>query len=223
MAPESWAARFEMIQIYIMRNGERRGPYSLEEVNRQLAAGILEPVNQAWSEGWPGWKPLLSFPGVIMPGGASSTAMPLGTATVAHAERASYAGFWIRVIAYLIDCVILAIPVGLLFGMSMQPSDDPDIAYVLFADILLFVINLLYFAGFWASPLQATPGQKICRIKVVEAMTRTKISLPRGIGRWFALLLAMMLFFVGVLMVAWTERKRGLHDILAGTCVLKER
>ena len=37
----------------------------------------------------------------------------------------------------------------------------------------------------------------------------------------FALLLAMSLLFIGVIMVAFRERKRGLHDMLAGTYVVK--
>lgn len=70
------------MQIYVTKEGQRTGPYSLEEVNRHLATGMFRPIDQAWSEVFPGWKPVVSFPGVIMPGGASSTATPIGTATV---------------------------------------------------------------------------------------------------------------------------------------------
>jgi len=52
-------------------------------------------------------------------------------------------------------------------------------------------------------------------------MTSTKISFLRAAGRWFALLLAMSLLFTGVIMVAFTECKRGLHDMFAGTYVVK--
>jgi uncharacterized RDD family membrane protein YckC len=55
----------------------------------------------------------------------------------------------------------------------------------------------------------------------VDAMTGTKISFLRAAGRWFVLLLATSLLFIGVIMVAFTEGKRGLHDIVAGTFVVK--
>src|SRR5438045_9431050 len=41
-------------EIYIARKGRRAGPYSIEEVNRQLAAGRLSAVDQALSDRSPG-------------------------------------------------------------------------------------------------------------------------------------------------------------------------
>ena len=52
------------MQIHIARNGQPMGPFSLEEVNRQLAAGTLSLSDQAWYEGAAGWAPLSSVPGV---------------------------------------------------------------------------------------------------------------------------------------------------------------
>ena len=46
------------MQIHIARNGQRMGPFSLEEINRQLAAGTLSLSDQAWYEGAGGWVPL---------------------------------------------------------------------------------------------------------------------------------------------------------------------
>lgn len=40
------------------------GPFSLEEVNQQLAAGTLTLSDQAWYEGAAGWAPLSTVPGV---------------------------------------------------------------------------------------------------------------------------------------------------------------
>ena len=52
------------MQIHIARDGKATGPFSLEEVNRQLAAGTLALTDQAWYEGAPGWMPLSAVPGV---------------------------------------------------------------------------------------------------------------------------------------------------------------
>lgn len=209
------------MKIYITRDGQRTGPYSLEEVNRQLAAGNLSPVDQAWSEGSPGWKPLVGFPGVIMPGGASSTAMPIGLATSVSAGPIEYAGFWIRVVASIIDVVILGMflwIIGLLFQRS--PEEAGGLSAI--GGILQIVVGFLYMPVLWSSPMQATIGQKICGLRLIRP-GGNRISFERGIARTLAMILSGGLLCIGYLMVAFTERKQGLHDMIAGTYVVNEQ
>src|SRR3954464_10050235 len=52
------------MQIHVARDGKELGVYSLEEVNRQLAAGTLRLTDQAWYEGAAGWIALSNVPGV---------------------------------------------------------------------------------------------------------------------------------------------------------------
>src|SRR5438132_1254712 len=61
------------MQIHIARNGQAIGPFSLEEINRQLAAGTLSASDQAWYEGAAGWAPLSTVPGVT---GGSAAGIP---------------------------------------------------------------------------------------------------------------------------------------------------
>ncbi len=49
------------------------GPFTLEEVNRQLVAGTLTGTDLAWYEGAAGWAPLSSVPGVRISGMTGST------------------------------------------------------------------------------------------------------------------------------------------------------
>lgn len=67
------------MQIHIARNGQKMGPFSLEEVNRQLAAGTLSLSDLAWYEGAAGWAALSTVPGVSA-GAAASTASALPAA-----------------------------------------------------------------------------------------------------------------------------------------------
>jgi hypothetical protein len=67
------------MQIHIARDGKQLGPFSLEEVNRQLAAGTLSLSDNAWYEGASGWAPLSAVPGVS--GGASSSSTTIPGAT----------------------------------------------------------------------------------------------------------------------------------------------
>jgi uncharacterized protein DUF4190/uncharacterized protein DUF4339 len=78
------------MQIHIARNGQPMGPFSLEEINRQLAAGTLSVSDQAWYEGAAGWAPLSTVPGVSstsptgstspQPAGATAPSVPAVTA-----------------------------------------------------------------------------------------------------------------------------------------------
>src|SRR5215218_211352 len=66
------------MQIHIARDGKQLGPFLLEEINRQLAAGTLSLSDNAWYEGAAGWMPLSSVPGVT---GATAAAPPVSPAT----------------------------------------------------------------------------------------------------------------------------------------------
>ena len=68
------------MQIHIARDGKPIGPFSLDEVNRQLAAGTMSLSDQAWYEGATGWAPLSTVPGVTT-GGPTSTQSQLPGAT----------------------------------------------------------------------------------------------------------------------------------------------
>ena len=131
------------MQIYISRGGKRIGPYSLEEINHQLASGELTPADLGWSETSPGWKPIVSFTGVIMPGGASSTAVSLNIATPMTWGLPEYAGFWIRVAAFLIDIVILTI-FGLVIASIFKHSPNEWLIPSLPGVLLQFLLFVIY-------------------------------------------------------------------------------
>lgn len=64
------------MQIHIARDGKATGPFSLEEINRQLAAGTLKLSDQAWYEGASGWMPLSAVPGVTGGSAVSAPSVP---------------------------------------------------------------------------------------------------------------------------------------------------
>ena len=197
------------------------GPFSLEEVNRQLAAGSLSLSDLAWYEGIPNWVALSQVPGVGAPGSVPGAGIP----AVAPADRtvagdSSYGGFWIRLIAYILDAIILGIPIAIL-RFALNPSNSSS-GHPVLVFVLTIVIEVAYFAGFWSSGWQATLGQKVCGLRVVSTTNFGKISFGRGAGRFFAMVLSGLIFCIGFLMIAFTERKQGLHDMIAGTYVIKD-
>jgi uncharacterized RDD family membrane protein YckC len=131
-----------------------------------------------------------------------------------------YGGFWIRVVATLIDGFILGIALGLLGAATGLDffADDPDqISWLAIA--VQLAVDWLYEAGLTASPLSGTLGKRAVGLRVVTQQGE-RISFARSTGRYLAKIVSGLLLLVGFLMVAFTERKRGLHDMMAGTVVI---
>ncbi len=141
-----------------------------------------------------------------------------------------FGGFWIRVVAYIIDSIVLAIasvPIAMIFGISMMAGLDPtavsDEAAAggnLLANLLSVVLGWLYYALMESSGMQATLGKKALGMIVTDE-SGGRISFARATGRYFAKILSALILLIGFIMVAFTERKQGLHDKLAGTLVVR--
>ena len=147
---------------------------------------------------------------------------------VAPVAGAGYGGFWIRVVAAIIDSIIMRVvvaPVGMIFGglgMAGMMSGIPHAGLHILGGgitiILLIFGSWLYEAFMESSSYQATLGKMILGMKVTD-LYGNRISFERATGRHFAKWLSAMILGIGYIMVGFTERKQGLHDLLAGTLV----
>jgi len=147
---------------------------------------------------------------------------------VAPVAGVGYGGFWIRVVAAIIDAIILRVvvaPVGMIFGglgmagmMSGIPHGGLGILGSGITIILLIFGSWLYEAFMESSSYQATLGKMIFGMKVTD-LNGNRISFERATGRHFAKWLSTIILGIGYIMVGFTERKQGLHDLLAGTLV----
>lgn len=144
-----------------------------------------------------------------------------------------YAGFWIRAFAYLIDCAIMIIPCMIINfiiaykfnSITHAPGQELDIWVKMMAALVGadFLIWLIYYAGFQASPLMATLGQLYCGLNVINT-TGGKISLDKAICRYCSLCLVMFIpYFVGIFGAAFHPKKQGFHDLMVKTYVIQKR
>ena len=134
-----------------------------------------------------------------------------------------YGGFWIRVGAYLVDLVILVIiafVVALATGQDLFDASAAASASYGVADLINLIVGIAYFAGFESSSWQATPGKRALGLIVTDS-SGARISFLRALGRYLAKILSGLILLIGYIMVAFTERKQGLHDFLASTLVVK--
>ena len=138
-----------------------------------------------------------------------------------------YAGFWIRVLAYIIDAIILGIAgavIGGIFGGVIGATggdmSDPLGGANLLLNAVSLVLGIAYFAGLESSDWQATVGKKALGLVVTDT-AGNRITFGRAIGRYFGKILSGLILLIGYIMIAFTERKQGLHDMLASTLVVK--
>jgi len=121
----------------------------------------------------------------------------------------AFGGFWIRVVAWVIDWIVTGIPVAVVRAIAGPVAALPVVAAL-----------LLYFPLFESSARQGTFGKQICGLAVTDTRGQ-RISFGRALGRYFAKFLSALVLGIGFLMVAFTPRKRGLHDLIAGTLVVR--
>jgi uncharacterized RDD family membrane protein YckC len=142
-----------------------------------------------------------------------------------------YGGFWIRVVAALIDWLLVGLvmfPISLMVramigvaGMAVSmPRVGVGIVNVIIAGVLDACAAWLYEALMESSSKQATLGKMVVGVKVTD-LNGNRISFARATGRHFAKILSSVILFIGYIMVGFTERKQGLHDMIAGTLVAK--
>jgi len=131
-----------------------------------------------------------------------------------------YAGFLLRLVAYIIDlaCIYLtAILIMLPLQYFLIETSD-DMAMILM--LILFLGVVLYFPLMESSKWQATLGKRAVRIKVTD-MYGQRIGFGKALGRFFGKIVSGMILYIGYIMAAFTERKQALHDLMAGTLVVK--
>ena len=146
-----------------------------------------------------------------------------------YQDRGLHAGFWRRVVAWVIDALILSPVFAVLYlivvGSSAVPLAVQPYGLVPFRVVpsLWFVwvlVPWLYYASCESSAWQATPGKLALGLRVTDEYGR-RIGFGRASGRFFGKFLSGFILDIGYLLAAWTERKQALHDLMAGCCVVR--
>ncbi len=156
------------------------------------------------------------------------------TGGIASVDPASLpkAGFWLRSVAFLVDAAVVAalasagwllVGAAVLIGggLSSTPEFAQEWLEWVAATTLSILIVVCYFTVFVAWRGQ-TPGKMLLGLRILRA-TGEEVTFAQALIRWMAQGLGALLFGIGFLMVAFSRRKQGLHDKLAGTYVVRVR
>ncbi len=151
----------------------------------------------------------------------------------------TYAGFWKRFVAYIIDDLVLSaagvfvvLIVGGVFGLgilsSLGEESEAGVALIAAAAsaILMIVVGImvggwLYYALMESSQNQGTLGKMALGIKVTD-LDGNRISFGKATGRYFGKIVSGMILYIGFIMAGFTEKKQALHDIMAGCLVVNK-
>jgi uncharacterized RDD family membrane protein YckC len=127
------------------------------------------------------------------------------------------AGFWIRLVAILIDGIIVAIvssAIGAIFGMDINGRSGVNT-----------LLGLVYYVYFWSSASMwpgQTVGDRLLNIRVIKT-DGSNLELGSAVLRYIGLIISVLVIFIGVIWAAFDPNKQGWHDKIAGTYVVKTK
>ncbi len=136
-----------------------------------------------------------------------------------------YAGFWLRLVAAVIDAGLLLILVWLLslaFGVNIT---SPVHEGADFLNFRLFELSALFFAWLYFAVMesavpQATVGKLFMGIYVTD-MEGERLLFSRASIRYWLKYVTIFTFFIGFVMAAFNRQKQALHDKFVKSLVLK--
>ena len=139
-------------------------------------------------------------------------------------DKLEFAGFWIRVLASIIDTILIMVItyplLTLIYGIDYWASDSFLIG---FWDLLIsYILPAIAVILFWVYR-SATPGKILLGLHIISLGDTKKLSVGQSIGRYFAYFPSMLCLFIGIIWVAFDKRKQGWHDKLANTAVVKRQ
>jgi uncharacterized RDD family membrane protein YckC len=154
----------------------------------------------------------------------------------------TYAGFWMRFLAYIIDAILLGVVslvifipllgvIGLTASMNLSDMEQGSaagggviaalIATYMICALIIAVAGWLYFALMESSAKQATLGKLALGLRVTD-MNGARVSFGRATGRYFGKIVSGLILYIGFIMAGFTQQKQALHDIMAGCLVIRK-
>ncbi len=232
-APES--------QWYYVNDEDQVGPLAKDQLIRAVEKGIVKPDTLVWRNGLKDWVEasqvkFLSF--------ASANPFAVTGRDSDEEEdneeeedrprkkkkkkkRIQYGSFWNRLVGFVVDGISVGViyiavcfVIGVFIGVSGAQVDlnSPIVSLVFY--IIYFTIYFLYFACLESSEAQASFGKMAAGTKVVDE-NGDRLSFLRASGRSVGRLLSTFTLGIGFLLMPFTEKKQAMHDLMAGTLVIK--
>ncbi|MBE0338315.1 RDD family protein [Paenibacillus sp. 23TSA30-6] len=150
--------------------------------------------------------------------------------TTNDSEKQIYGGFWKRTAAFVIDLIIVTVMALLVAGIfSMIPVllDMEEVGFIkalhmLWPLILWLIVPWLYCVLWESSNAQATPGKLAFSLIVVNEEGK-RLGFMHASGRYWIKAISGVFVHIIYIVVAFTAKKQGLHDLCAKTLVVNKK
>ncbi len=228
---------------YYAEGNEKKGPLTEDEFDRLVSMGTILPATLVWRKGMSGWQTFGEVRGentVIVAHAdlAATQAVAVESSPRREASEASgpvqafrspglaYAGAGKRLMAKIIDLVFMFVMATIVDGLSRRlfpaaqgVGGNIDKVYIvtMLIDMLLGMAYLTWFVGKFG----ATPGKMVFSLKVVTP-SGGKVGYGPAFGRyWAESVVIWHTVMLGYLPILFDSQKRGLHDRICNTRVVK--
>ena len=231
----------------ITEGDRRQGPYTLDEISAFVESGKITNDTLVWKSGEADWKPWKETPEAK----ANVDRDELLKNTIdlllkQSQEKKHYAGFFVRLVAYIVDNLVVSLFCGMAFmivsktgyldltvltEMAQAFLDDPTSADALnnlmnvpgMWDFMLIcsILQTIYFV-FFTGKFSATPGKMLFRLRI-ESAQGEKMNWGIALVRYLASIFTqftLMLYGLGYIIVCIDPKHRALHDWIARTRVV---
>lgn len=132
-----------------------------------------------------------------------------------------YAGFWIRVLATIIDTVLvvaLMTPISLFWDVNVDNITQQNFTLTdLFWQIFCAAISIFLWIKY-----AGTPGKRLLGLKVLDEETGNNLTVNQAILRYLGYIASSIVFCLGFIWIAFDSKKQGWHDKIAKTVVVRE-
>jgi len=136
-----------------------------------------------------------------------------------------YSGFITRLIAFILDFLIFSFIVSFIWAIFYLPipinsREFLSGEYLMIRHPLILVFQWIYYAFFESSALMASPGKRIMGVKVTN-YKHERINFGRALVRNISKILSVVTIFFGFIMIMFTKKKQGLHDLISKAYVVE--
>ena len=215
-------------------------------MQQYIAVGEIGPNDLVWKSGMQNWQPGGAVPGLFIGVGPpypdshnfSTSVLTPPDSTPSEAPRyvqyfpgtlePEYAGLLIRIAATIVDAVVLCIlwtilvfPFAIYFQSNYKYLSQQNDQLDAITNVVMLLGFWLYFAIMESSSKQATLGKMALRLRVTDLQYQ-RISFLRASIRLAMKIVSYVALFMGFIWIAFAPRKRGWHDLIAGTLVSKK-
>ena len=203
---------------YILEDGEQTGPFTFDELTDMgldIHSRILSPTAAGWQDACdlPEFYAYFESRGIYFPTGDN------------------LASFGWRLLAYMIDLVILYFITGFIFAIlasmgitfKIQSYDDLfklPLIQLLELQLISSVPLIVYNSVCEASAMRGSVGKRVCSLVVVD-IDGVRLTYLNALVRSLGKALSVATFYAGFLSIFWSEHHQALHDYLARTYVVK--